>query len=118
MAWKSRTRNLQVFDTELSADTVEWCPVSPRHNILACGTYQLHKQSEDDGAAPSRTGRVYLFRYQREASLTPPLTELQQFDTAAILDMKWCHVPVSDKPVLGLAAATGELQLHVLWDCQ
>lgn len=43
MAWKSRTRNLQVFDTELSADTVEWCPVSPNHNILVCGTYQLQK---------------------------------------------------------------------------
>lgn len=43
MAWKSRTRNLQVFDTELSADTVEWCPVSSSHDILACGTYQLQK---------------------------------------------------------------------------
>ena len=43
MAWKSRTRNLQVFDTELSADTVEWCPVSPNTDILACGTYQLQK---------------------------------------------------------------------------
>ena len=43
MAWKSRTRNLQVFDTELSADTVEWCPVSSSSGILACGTYQLQK---------------------------------------------------------------------------
>ncbi|KAM8865849.1 diphthine methyltransferase [Synchiropus picturatus] len=118
MACKSRTRNLQVLDTELSADTVEWCPVSPCHNVLACGTYQLLQQGDDEGGTPSRTGRLYLFRYQREASLSPPLTELQQFDTAAILDMKWCHVPVSDKPVLGLAAATGELQLHALSDGQ
>ena len=43
MAWKSRTRSLQVFDTELSADTVEWCPVPQWHHILACGTYQLQK---------------------------------------------------------------------------
>lgn len=43
MAWKSRTRNLQVFDTELSADTVEWCPVPSSSDILACGTYQLQK---------------------------------------------------------------------------
>lgn len=43
MAWKSKTRNLQVFDTELSADTVEWCPVSSSNNILVCGTYQLQK---------------------------------------------------------------------------
>lgn len=43
MAWKSKTRNLQVFDTELSADTVEWCPVPTSNNILVCGTYQLQK---------------------------------------------------------------------------
>lgn len=43
MAGKSKTRNLQVFDTELSADTVEWCPVPTSNNILVCGTYQLQK---------------------------------------------------------------------------
>lgn len=43
MAWTSKTRNLQVFDTELSADTVEWCPVPASNNILVCGTYQLQK---------------------------------------------------------------------------
>lgn len=43
MASRSRTRNLQVFDTELSADTVEWCPVSASNDVLVCGTYQLQK---------------------------------------------------------------------------
>lgn len=43
MAGRSKTRNLQVFDTELSADTVEWCPVPASNNILVCGTYQLQK---------------------------------------------------------------------------
>lgn len=41
MAWKSRTRSLQVFDTELSADTMEWYPI-PQHtgmwNICTEGT--------------------------------------------------------------------------------
>ncbi|XP_041792784.1 diphthine methyltransferase [Chelmon rostratus] len=114
MAWKSRTRNLQVFDTELSADTVEWCPVSSSSDILACGTYQLQKGAGEEDATPSRTGRLYLFEFRREASMSPPLTELQRVDTAAILDMKWCHVPMSGQPVLGLAAATGELQLYTL----
>ncbi|TSV94878.1 Diphthine methyltransferase [Bagarius yarrelli] len=45
----SRTRNLQVFDTELSADTVEWCPLSQYAHILACGTYQLQKDDGTDG---------------------------------------------------------------------
>lgn len=43
MAWKSRTRSLQVVDTELSADSVEWCPVAQSHDVLVCGTYQLQK---------------------------------------------------------------------------
>ncbi|XP_077377019.1 diphthine methyltransferase isoform X2 [Festucalex cinctus] len=118
MAWKSRTRSLQVFDTELSADTVEWCPVSHCHRFLACGTYQLQKVKGEEDGPPSRTGRLYLFEYQREALMSPPLTELQRIDTPAILDLKWCHVPVSEKVVLGLAAATGELQLYALADCQ
>ncbi|XP_022614025.1 diphthine methyltransferase [Seriola dumerili] len=118
MAWKSRTRSLQVFDTEQSADTVEWCPVSPNHNILVCGTYQLQKGAGVEDVTPSRTGRLYLFDFRREGSMSPPLTELQRIDTAAILDMKWCHVPVSGKALLGTAAATGELQLYSLSDGQ
>ncbi|XP_067377903.1 diphthine methyltransferase isoform X1 [Channa argus] len=118
MAWKSKTRSLQVFDTELSADTVEWCPVSTGHNILACGTYQLQKGAGEEDATPCRTGRLYLFEFQHEGLTCPPLTELQRIDTAAILDLKWCHVPVSGKALLGMAAATGELQLFSLSDIQ
>ncbi|KAI3372820.1 hypothetical protein L3Q82_022724 [Scortum barcoo] len=118
MAWKSRTRNLQVFDTELSADTVEWCPVSTSQHILACGTYQLQKGAGEEDATPSRTGRLYLFKFRREGSMSPPLTELQRVDTPAILDLKWCHVPVSGEAVLGMAAATGELRLYTLSDGQ
>lgn len=118
MAWKSRTRSLQVFDTELSADTVEWCPVPPNHDILVCGTYQLQKGVGEENATPSRTGRLYLFEFQREGPMSPPLTELQRMDTAAILDLKWCHVPVSERAVLGMAAATGELQLYTLSESQ
>uniref|UniRef100_A0A3Q4HHF8 methylated diphthine methylhydrolase n=1 Tax=Neolamprologus brichardi TaxID=32507 RepID=A0A3Q4HHF8_NEOBR len=109
MAWKSKTRSLQVFDTELSADAVEWCPVSPNHSILACGTYQ----GGEEDATPSRIGRLYLFEFRHEGPMCPPLTELQRMDTAAILDLK-CHVPVSDRAVLGMATATGELQLYTL----
>lgn len=118
MAWKSRTRNLQVYDTELSADTVEWCPVSSNHDVLACGTYQLHKGTGEEDATTSRTGRLYLFEFRREGTMSPPLTELQRMDTAAILDLKWCHVPLSGKAVLGMAAASGELQLYTLTNSQ
>ncbi|XP_003974570.1 diphthine methyltransferase [Takifugu rubripes] len=104
-------RTLHVFDTELNADTVEWCPQSPHNNILVCGTYQLAGSVEEPDAAPSRIGRLYLFRFQ---SSDTPLTELQRLDTSAILDLKWCHVPISEQTVLGMAAATGELHLYML----
>ncbi|KAM8886489.1 diphthine methyltransferase isoform 2-T4 [Spinachia spinachia] len=119
MAWKSNTLNLQVVDTELSADTVEWCPVPASHDILACGTYHLEKgNTREDDAPPSRTGCLYLFEFRQEGSVRPPLTELQHINTAAILDLKWCHVPFPGGAVLGLAAATGDLQLHTLSNSQ
>lgn len=37
----SSPRTLHVFDTELHADSVEWCPEPARSDILVCGTYQL-----------------------------------------------------------------------------
>ncbi|MEQ2192143.1 hypothetical protein XENOCAPTIV_007640, partial [Xenoophorus captivus] len=71
-----------------------------------------------EDASPSRTGRLYLFEFRRGGLMSPPLTELQHLDTAAILDLKWCHIPVSGKPLLGMVAATGELHLYTLLDNQ
>lgn len=34
-------RALQAVDTELTADSVEWCPVEGCQHLMACGTYQL-----------------------------------------------------------------------------
>ncbi|XP_053336863.1 diphthine methyltransferase isoform X2 [Clarias gariepinus] len=109
----SRTRNLQVFDTELSADTVEWCPLPHYAHILACGTYQLQK---DDEKNTSRTGRLYLFQFDQQQCFSPPLTEIQRIDTPAILDLKWCHTELFERPLLGMATACGEIQLHQLKD--
>ncbi|TRY81956.1 hypothetical protein DNTS_013401 [Danionella cerebrum] len=120
MGWQSRTRTLQVFDTELSADTVEWCPIPQWAHVLACGTYQLQKgddNTEENSTAPSRIGRLYLFDCHPQSFISP-LTETQRIDTPAILDLKWCHVPVSECPVLGMATASGEIQLYRLMDAQ
>lgn len=32
-----------VFNTELNADSVEWCPIKNYRNFFICGTYQLSK---------------------------------------------------------------------------
>lgn len=34
-------RALQAVDTELTADSVEWCPVEGCQHLMVCGTYQL-----------------------------------------------------------------------------
>lgn len=46
---KSITINtLFKYDTEYSADSVEWCPHSPYKNYFVCGNYQL-AENEGDG---------------------------------------------------------------------
>ncbi|XP_006900733.1 PREDICTED: diphthamide biosynthesis protein 7 [Elephantulus edwardii] len=112
---------LQTVDTGFTADSVEWCPLDGRRHLLACGTYQLRKPEESkvwgphehgvdlDGKSPLRLGRVYL--YSLSEDLASPLVEVQRRDMAAILDMKWCHVPVAGHTLLGLADASGSIQL-------
>lgn len=59
---------------------------------------------------PVRLGRLYLYSCNEDRSPCP-LVEVQRRDTSAILDMKWCHVPVAGHPVLGVADASGSIEL-------
>ncbi|XP_003757627.2 diphthine methyltransferase isoform X1 [Sarcophilus harrisii] len=127
---------IQVIDTEYSPDTVEWCPLKDMNHLLACGTYQLQiSESEaqksafpeakaktdksesqcalntDEGMDPYvRLGRLYLYSFNKDASENP-LTEVERKDCAAILDMKWCPVPIAGQAFLGLADAKGCIEL-------
>lgn len=42
VTWK----NICKWNTEYSADSVEWCPVEPHKNVLVCGTYELAESDE------------------------------------------------------------------------
>ncbi|XP_023556268.1 diphthine methyltransferase isoform X2 [Octodon degus] len=109
----TRLRELQAVDTELSADTVEWCPLEGCRRLLACGTYQL-RDSGDEGWSTEqpqvRLGRVHLYIFSEDDSAYP-LVEVQRRDTPGVLDMKWCHVPVAGCGILAVADASGSVEL-------
>ncbi|XP_038623741.1 diphthine methyltransferase [Tachyglossus aculeatus] len=116
----TRGRMVQVVDTEYSADSVEWCPLDDWHNFLVCGTYQLRvpdkskTESAQSDESQARLGRLYLYSCNEDLSSPNPLVEVQRRDGAAILDMKWCHVPVAGLPTLGVADARGVVELFQL----
>nr|XP_035920869.1 diphthine methyltransferase isoform X1 [Halichoerus grypus] len=60
-----------------------------------------------------RLGRLYLYSFY-EDSPACPLLEIQRRDTSAILDMKWCHIPVAGRALLAVADAGGSIELLCL----
>ncbi|CAB0032241.1 unnamed protein product [Trichogramma brassicae] len=78
-------KTLQTFDTELSADSVEWCPHENFADIMVCGTYEL-KVEDEGGSKRERIGRIYLMKLNEQRS---GLDVLQTIEVSAVLDMKW-----------------------------
>ncbi|KAJ8664329.1 hypothetical protein QAD02_005991 [Eretmocerus hayati] len=110
---------LQTFDTEYSADSVEWCPTKEFKDIFVCGTYQLTPDDEKNQGSPKdvekrkRVGIIYLFRVIDEEE--PKLDLLQKLNVAAVLDMKWAHVKShNNRTLLGVVNSEGFLQIYEL----
>lgn len=110
-------KTLFSFDTEYSADSVEWCPHAPLQNFFVCGNYQLAAVGEETpgvsncSAAESkseRLGRILLFSIEVDG-----LKLHQTIDTAAVLDLKWCHVKINDEILLGVVNAAKTLEIYV-----
>ncbi|KAK2492112.1 hypothetical protein MC885_020649 [Smutsia gigantea] len=92
----------------------------PRH-LLACGTYQLRKPGDQPASLGSKSrldvgepqigvGRLYLYSFSEDSAVCP-LVEIQRRDISAILDLKWCHIPVASHALLGVAGAGGTIEL-------
>ena len=76
---------LRTFDTEYSADSVEWNQGDYK-NYFVVGTYQLEETDANISCNNIRKGRIYLFHYDDHSN---ELTNCQQVETDAILDQKW-----------------------------
>jgi diphthamide biosynthesis protein 7 len=118
-------QTLHTWDTEYSADSVEWCPIAPYQSVFVCGTYQLaqtenteancsinQERSEESAVCNpcNRLGRLYLFAVDSAKGLCL----LQTLEMAAILDCKWCHCKIYGKIVLAVANAVGDVLLYEL----
>ncbi|GBB98557.1 hypothetical protein RclHR1_03260015 [Rhizophagus clarus] len=127
------TPSLCSFDTEYSADSVEFCPFEQFFQYLACGTYQLsdsdsskqettqiNENKEKDefnkvDTPKKRLGRLLLYKVNKnEDGHKVELQELQRIDTPAILDMKWSHQLIDNKRILAIADSTGMISLYNL----
>ncbi len=107
----SSYRTVHSFDTEYSADAVEWCPAEGRTDLLAVGTYQVDKSDEEKFSADQRKGRIYLMRMRGDEALEVAF----RMETAAVLDMKWSPRGMdADLAVLAAVDAKGDLALYKL----
>jgi len=111
---------MDTFDTELSADSVEWCPIEPFRNIFVCGTYKLiedeSKEIKEQNETRERIGRIYLFSVigQTDNKENKRLLLLQHIECPGVLDMKWTECKNADQILLAVATSIGDLQLYQL----
>lgn len=97
-----KIETLKTFDTQYSADSVEWNQ-GEQQDYFVVGTYQLEEKDSAVSANNVRKGRIYLFHLNRD---TNELTNRQQIETEAILDQKW-------KNESTLLAATSLGNIHI-----
>ncbi|KAK2587407.1 hypothetical protein KPH14_003121 [Odynerus spinipes] len=110
----SMFQTLTTFDTQLYADSVEWCPIEPFKDLFVCGTYQLLENtesiSEKELKPCRRLGKIYLFQVINNGCMKL----LYTLETEGILDMKWAHVKCNDNVLLGVVNSIGFLQIYEL----
>ncbi|QRW19017.1 Helicase associated domain (HA2) [Rhizoctonia solani] len=102
---ESIERTIFSLDTELPADSVEFCPREGLYDILVCGTYNLVKNDEGEKEAGHESKKPQERNGRKE---------IQRIETAAILDMKWSYNQEATNPMLAFAESVGRIQFHEL----
>ena len=70
---------LHVYDTEYSADSVQWCPIPGYQHVLLCGTYQLGQQTQNQ-EEKSQQVSLLSFRHPTERYCI----QVTSFDNVAV----------------------------------
>lgn len=131
---KSITKTHFTFDTQYTADCVEWCPLDP--SIVVVGTYFLdnpagqgEQEGSQEGEGSVRRGRLYAFASRNEntdescsgdsGNSYEHLESLQrEIDCGGILDIKWCWHRHGGMALLGHACSDGVLKVTGLTPCE
>lgn len=116
MAFEFKT--LVSWDTELCADSVEWCPFDAFEHVFVCGTYQLEERenelTEEDGQvqhSPLRHGRLYLMNLVQSDQI---IKRIQTLEVSAVLDCKWAPQLILNEILLAVAGANGQMSIYKL----
>ena len=59
-------RTIYSWDSELSADSVEFCPIEGHRDILVVGTYFVSASDADTFSPSQRRGRIYLMELKHQ----------------------------------------------------
>lgn len=106
----------QTFDTELSADSLEWCPVTGFQDLLLCGTYQLDDSRQEDTLKTSpqvRVGRLYLHHLDNQSG-GRQLQLCNSLDMPGILDIKWSCQLMEGRPCFAIVNSVGQLRIFIV----
>ncbi|XP_044759400.1 diphthine methyltransferase [Coccinella septempunctata] len=102
-------KTVYTWKTEFNADSVEWCPCENFRHVFVCGNYQLLPKPEGSDYK-KRIGRILLFSINEDTGLKLE----QEYETAAVLDQKWCHHEINGSILLGVVNSNAKLKIFKL----
>ncbi|CEG35835.1 Uncharacterized conserved protein [Plasmopara halstedii] len=111
---------LAKFDTAETADCVESCPVPEFESSMIVATYQLHKAVETGETLDRRSGMLQHFSLSCDGAAITDGLDISVHKlgdvtaSSGIFDIKWSSEKIYDKAMLGIATASGSLELYEL----